>query len=70
MLAESGDIVYPKLDEDKDMIPFDRAVKDMLDYMGLGCKACSTSEEAKAVMIDFSRVDRVETCRCLKIVSG
>ena len=63
VLAESGDIVYPKLDEDKDMIPFDRVVKDMLDYMGLGCKACSSSEEAKAAMIDFSRVDRVETCR-------
>jgi len=65
VLAESGDIVYPKLDEDKDMIPFDRVVKDMLNYMGLGCKACSTSEEAKAAMIDFSRVDRVETCRVM-----
>ena len=63
VLAESGDIVYPKLDEDKDMIPFDRVVKDMLDYMGLGCKACSTSEEAKAAMIDFSRVDRVDSWR-------
>ena len=62
VLAESGDIVYPKLDEDKDMIPFDRVVKDMLNYMGLGCKACSTSEEAKEAMIDFSRVDRVDSC--------
>jgi FlaA1/EpsC-like NDP-sugar epimerase len=62
VLAESGDIVYPKLDEDKDMIPFDRVVKDMLNYMGLGCKACSTSEEAKAAMIDFSRVGRVDSC--------
>jgi hypothetical protein len=35
-------------------------VKDMLDYMGLGCKVCSSSEEAKEAMIDFSRV---ETCR-------
>ena len=62
VLAESGDIVYPKLDEQKDMIPFDAVVKDMLDYMGLGCKACSTSEEAKTAMIDFSRVDRVDSC--------
>ena len=53
VLADSGDIVYPKLDEDKDMIPFDRVVKDMLDYMGLGCKACSTSEEAKAAMAEW-----------------
>ena len=62
VLAESGDIVYPKLDEQKDMIPFDAVVKDMLDDMGLGCKACSSSEEAKEAMIDFSRVDRVDSC--------
>ena len=53
VLAESGDIVYPKLDEDKDMIPFDRVVKDMLNYMGLGCKACSSSEEAKETMAEW-----------------
>ena len=53
MLAESGDIVYPKLDEDKDMIPFDAVVKDMLDYMGLGCRACSSSEDAKAAMVKW-----------------
>ena len=57
VLAESGDIVYPKLDEHRDMIPFDAVVKDMLDDMGLGCKACNSTEEAKAAMIDFSRVD-------------
>jgi FlaA1/EpsC-like NDP-sugar epimerase len=53
VLADSGDIVYPKLDEEKDMIPFDCVVKDMLDYMGLGCKACSTSEEAKQAMAEW-----------------
>ena len=55
VLAESGDIVYPKLDEDKDMIPFDRVVKDMLNYMGLGCKACNSTEEAKQAMGDISK---------------
>ena len=50
VLAESGDIVYPKLDPEKDMIPFDVVVKDMLNDMGLGCKACKTTEEAKKVM--------------------
>ena len=30
VLAESGDIVYPKLDEDRDMIPFDAVVRNML----------------------------------------
>ena len=47
VLAESGDIVYPKLDPEKDMIPFDVVVKDMLNDMGLGCKVCASSEEAK-----------------------
>ena len=50
VMAESGDIVYPKLDPEKDMIPFDAVVKDMLNDMGLGCKACSSSAEAKAAM--------------------
>ena len=53
VMAESGDIVYPKLDPEKDMIPFDAVVKDMLDYMGLGCRACGSSEEAKAAMKDL-----------------
>ena len=53
VMAESGDIVYPKLDPEKDMIPFDAVVKDMLDYMGLGCRACASTEEAKAAMRDF-----------------
>ena len=60
VMAESGDIVYPKLDAEKDMIPFDVVVKDMLNAMGLGCKACASSEEAKAAMMEFSRVERVE----------
>ena len=53
VLADSGDIVYPKLDEDKDMIPFDVVVKDMLNDMGLGCRACSATEEAKAAMAEW-----------------
>lgn len=60
VMAESGDIVYPKLDPERDMIPFDAVVKDMLNDMGLGCKACASSEEAKAAMMEFSRVERVE----------
>lgn len=54
VMAESGDIVYPKLDPERDMIPFDAVVKDMLNYMGLGCRACSSSVEAKAAMGEFS----------------
>ncbi len=54
VLAGSGDIVYPKLDENRDMIAFDQVVRDMLGYMGLGCRACSTTEEAQAAMADIS----------------
>ena len=53
VMAESGDIVYPKLDPEKDMIPFDAVVKDMLDYMGIGCRACASTAEAKAAMGDY-----------------
>ena len=53
VLADSGDIVYPKLDPDKDMIPFDVVVKDMLNDMGLGCKACASTAEAKQEMANL-----------------
>lgn len=55
VLADSGDIVYPKLDSEKDMIPFDVVVKDMLNDMGLGCKVCKTTDEAKSAMSDTSK---------------
>ena len=53
VMAESGDIVYPKLDPDKDMIPFDAVVKDMLESMGLGCRVCSSTAEAKKAIEVF-----------------
>ena len=54
VMAESGDVVYPKLDPDRDMIPFDAVVRDMLSDMGLGCRACSSTADAKAAMRDLS----------------
>ena len=50
VLADSGDIVYPKLDEKRDMIPFYAVVRDMLNEMGLGCRECHSTEEAKEAM--------------------
>lgn len=47
ILGASGDIVYPKLNPEKDMIPFDTVVKDLLTVLGLGCHPCSSSDEAK-----------------------
>ena len=37
------------------MIPFDVVVKDMLNDMGLGCKVCKTTDEAKFAMSDTSK---------------
>ena len=63
VLADSGDIVYPKLDPVKDMIPFDAVVKDMLADMGLGCRACKTTEEAKEAMGERVRGEKGEKVR-------
>ena len=78
VLADSGDIVYPKLDENKDMIPFDAVVRDMLEDMGLGCHACASTAEAMQAMRDWikkvggvsrwtaesSRADNKDTVHC------
>lgn len=55
VLAESGDIVYPKLDEARDMIPFDAVVRDMLTDMGLGINECHSTAEAMEAMQDLSK---------------
>ena len=55
VMAESGDIVYPKLDPERDMIPFDRVVRDMLQEMGIGCRDCASTAEAKAAMKDLAQ---------------
>jgi FlaA1/EpsC-like NDP-sugar epimerase len=47
VLGESGDIIFPKLDEDKDMITFDRIALDLLRYLGLEADICKTEEEAR-----------------------
>ncbi len=47
VLGESGDIFFPKLDEERDMIPFDRIALDLLEKMGLEADVCQSEEEAK-----------------------
>jgi FlaA1/EpsC-like NDP-sugar epimerase len=46
IMGESGDIFFPKLDEERDMIPFDQMAVDLLHTMGLEPDICSTEEEA------------------------
>ena len=47
IMGKTGDIFYPKLDEEKDMIPFDRIALDLLKTLGLKPDICKTEEEAK-----------------------
>ncbi len=47
VLGESGDIIFPKLDENRDMISFDAIARDLLHYLGLEPDVCTTEEEAR-----------------------
>jgi len=56
IMGQSGDIFFPKLDEDRDMIPFDQIAIDLLHSMGLEPDICATEEEAvhKALSLNES----------------
>ena len=47
VLGESGDIIFPKLEEERDMISFDGIASDLLRYLGMEADICSTEEEAR-----------------------
>lgn len=47
IMGESGDIFFPILDEDKDMIPFDQIALDLLKELGLNPDICETENEAR-----------------------
>ena len=47
VLGEPGDIIFPKLDEERDMISFDAIAGDLLQYLGMEADICSTEEEAR-----------------------
>ncbi|MDD4589515.1 MAG: polysaccharide biosynthesis protein [Parabacteroides sp.] len=56
IMGESGDIFFPKLDEEKDMIPFDQIANDLLATLGMKPDICATEEEAckKALLLNES----------------
>lgn len=54
IMGESGDIFYPKLDEELDMIPFDRIALDLLKELGLEPDICKTEEEAKVKVLNLT----------------
>ena len=50
ILGESGDIVFPKLDEALDMIPFDQVAIDLLHALGMEPDVCRSEQEAREKM--------------------
>ncbi len=50
IMGESGDIVFPKLDEDRDMIPFEQVAVDLLHALGMEPDVCASEEEAREKM--------------------
>ncbi|MCF8360757.1 MAG: polysaccharide biosynthesis protein [Prolixibacteraceae bacterium] len=60
IMGESGDIFFPKLDEEKDMIPFDQMAIDLLHYLGLEPDICKTEEEAKEKSVILNGAQRNE----------
>jgi FlaA1/EpsC-like NDP-sugar epimerase len=47
IMGNTGDIFYPKLDEEKDMILFDKIALDLIRELGYEADICQTEEEAK-----------------------
>jgi FlaA1/EpsC-like NDP-sugar epimerase len=54
IMGESGDIFFPKLDEEKDMIPFDRIALDLLEELELEPDICQSEDEAKQKAVALS----------------
>jgi FlaA1/EpsC-like NDP-sugar epimerase len=47
ILGNSGDIIFPKLDEHRDMIEFSKIALDLLKALNLKADICETEEEAR-----------------------
>ncbi|MCK9414439.1 MAG: polysaccharide biosynthesis protein [Prolixibacteraceae bacterium] len=54
VMGESGDIFFPKLDEERDMIPFDQIALDLLHELGYTPDICQSEEEAKLKALQLS----------------
>jgi FlaA1/EpsC-like NDP-sugar epimerase len=64
IMGESGDIFYPVLDEERDMIPFDRIAIDLLKALGYQPDICKSEEEArqKAALLRSDEGGHCEEC--------
>lgn len=54
LLGESGDIIFPKLDEKRDMVAFDVIAYDLLKYLGMEADVCRTEEEARKKALELN----------------
>ena len=63
IMGESGDIFFPKLDEARDMIPFDQIALALLKTLGLTPDICQSEEEAKqkALLLQSSSREVVQS---------
>ena len=50
IMGESGDIVFPKLDEERDMIPFEQVAMNLLHTLDMEADICRSEEDAKEKM--------------------
>lgn len=50
VLGETSDIIFPKLDEERDMIPFDKIAMDLLETLHLDPDICQSEQEARDKM--------------------
>jgi len=59
IMGKTGDIFFPKLDEEKDMIRFDQIAKDLLETLGLGVDVCKSEKEAieKALLLNDNSIN-------------
>ena len=48
VMGESGDILFPKLDEERDMIRFEQIAIDLLKYLGKEVDPCESEDEARS----------------------
>lgn len=54
ILGVSGDVFYPKLDPDRDMIPFTSFLNPFLNSIGYEAIECNSEEEAKLLINNIS----------------
>jgi len=67
IIGRNGDIVFPKLDEESDMISFEQVAVDLLHALGMEPIVCQTEEEAREKMRE---VLKCESSKVRKFVTA